>query len=1027
MGDNTVNPTATSDTSTRPNSPQRYRADLDVLTRVVPAELRVLPQFVCWRYAERKGKVTKVPVNPKTGNEASCADSMHWASFDAALDAFTASPSLAGIGFVFTEEDPFTGVDLDDCLDPKTGLLAPWALTIKRSLNSYNEISPSGTGLKIFVRAKKPGDLCRKRCESGEIEIYDHARYFTLTGMPYNGLVLRIGDRQKELNALYHRYFAVCKGPVVGGSTGVATRAQDTLLTDAAIIEKASANRKSGAKFSALWSGNWEGTFGSQSEADASVIFTLAFYTKDAAQIDRLFRTSGLMRAKWDEPHGQQTYGEMTIARALEKVTAQYQPRKTAPHEKTNRASSAPPPSDLPPIQGNERQLREVRADALAALYAGNRPPVLFRRADGIARIAQEKLLDGAAVAIQQLDVDALRGVLSNSANWFTLKHRSNRAYLVDDLPPVAVARDILAQPDIALPPLNGVITCPTFSADGGLIVEAGYHDTSGLWHCRTIHDLDPVPDAPDAPVVVAARDALLDAFGDFPFVDAASRANALALLLLPFVRPLIAGPTPLHAVDAPSPATGKDLLVKTALLPALGYEIGATTAAKDPDEWRKKITAILLRDSAAILLGNIAHRLDSEHLAAVLTDTQWRDRHLGYTRELVLPNRAIWTATGNNLSFSREITRRVVWIRLDARTETPETRSGFRYSNLIAHVRAHRTRFVHAALTLVRAWIVAGRPAGTQVMGSFEQYAAVVGGILDVAGVPGFLANAVELRRHADHETAEWRAFVQAWWARWRDACVGVRDLSDLLWDEKTKRNDLLTTIITSDNERGSVTQLGRRLSSKRECVIAGYRITVADERDHKDRLVYRLVPTSTVDDGSRHEVGGEVGTANSSDPNVLEQNADFRRLSSQSPRTCIRDAGADVTHADMNDEVAITYAQGSEEKSAKVGKSTHPIVNTDLTIADFDADLPPTSRLDGSKSAIGRPAEPRWFVDAGRLASPQLCELAARREGWTPDAWHARLLQMADACAVGNPQRAAECRQAAALMTREEADHAV
>lgn len=131
--------------------------------------------------------------------------------------------------------------------------------------------------------------------------------------------------------------------------------------------------------------------------------------------------------------------------------------------------------------------------------------------------------------------------------------------------------------------------------------------------------------------------------------------------------------------------------MVKAATMPALGFELGVTTAAKDPDEWRKKITSILLGGSPVVLWGNVAHRLESEHLAAVLTDVAWRDRQLGQSRELALPNRALWVATGNNLTFSKELARRVVWIRLDANVEHPETRTGFRHADLLAFARAAR------------------------------------------------------------------------------------------------------------------------------------------------------------------------------------------------------------------------------------------------------------------------------------------------------------------------------------------------
>ncbi len=722
-----------------PDDPRTF--DAQRLVAAVPACLRQRAQWVAWTYVLRDGQKTKCPVSSTRGGKASSINPATWGTFEQALAACQNCTDLVGVGFVFTPDDPYAGIDLDDCID-SGGQIKPWALAFLTQLDSYSELSPSGTGVKVFVQARKAGSRARRPYADGQVEMYDRGRFFTVTGARLPEYAADAMPRQAAFDAVYAAVIGAepqstpapapaPQAPAAGGPVAAPSPppSTPTVINDDEILRLAGKSRKSGAKFQALWAGRWNDHFNSRSEADSSVAFTLAFYTKDPTQIDRLFRRSGLMRDKWDEQHGEQTYGQMTIAKALATVTGQYQPRKSkngaAP---ASRSPPTPPASSgRPQIQGNERQLRDIRSDALAALYAANQPPRLFQRAGGIARIAFVQQEQATILPrVQQFDPDALRGELTNVADWFTLKHGKQGDYVTSDLPPLSIARDILSQPSLDLPPLYGVVTCPTFAADGSLVVADGYHATNGLWHHRTLTDLSPVPEAPDAAAIAAARNTLLDILADFPFIDDASRANAVALILLPFVRPLIAGPTPLHAVDAPSPATGKDLLVKSALLPALGQEVGATTAAKDPDEWRKKITSALLADSPAILWGNVVQRLDSEHWAAVLTDTIWRDRQLGHTRELLLPNRAVWTTTGNNLAFSRELARRVVWIRLDARMETPESRSGFRHPNLVAYVRGQRTELVHAALTLVRAWLAAGQPAGTQVMGSFEQCVAV-------------------------------------------------------------------------------------------------------------------------------------------------------------------------------------------------------------------------------------------------------------------------------------------------------------
>ncbi|HNO80379.1 MAG TPA: hypothetical protein PKN33_20220 [Phycisphaerae bacterium] len=978
----------------------------------VPEALRERPQWVCWGFVKRGDKLTKCPLNPMKGSKASSTDPSTWGTFDTAIAGSRKYGN--GVGFVFTAEDPIAGVDLDDCIDPQTGDIKAWARVILNALGSYSETSPSGTGVKVFLQATKNGGRCKTGYKDGAIEMYDSGRFFTVTGARWGEYSTDVEERQEQFDALYAKVFA--KPEKMPPASSETTSPATPTLTDDEIIRLACSSRKSGTKFSALWDGRWEEYFNSASEADSSVIFTLAYYTKDSSQLDRLFRCSGLMRPKWDERHGEQSYGELTIGNALQHVTKQYRPRNASASSK-RLTPQTPANTGRPQIQFNERQLRDVRDDAVEAIIAANDPPKLFRRGSGIARIGRTRDTGVETPFIQQLEVDGLRGELTNVADWFQLKHLKHSDVLQPDLPPTSVAKDILALPKIDLPPLVAIVTCPTFAADGHLIIEPGYDESSGLWHHETLTDFPPVPSTPSQADIDCARDLLLDLLADFPFVDEASCAHAFALILLPFVRAMIEGPTPCHGVDAPTPGTGKDLLVKVATMPALGYEVGATTAARDPDEWRKKITSALLSGTSVVVWGNIARRLDSEHLAAVLTDTVWRDRQLGKTHELTLPNRTIWAATGNNLAFSKEIARRVIWIRLDAKVEAPESRTGFRHANLIQYARDHRTQLVHAALTLVQAWISAGRPECTQTMGSYESYTKVMGGMLAVAGISGFLSNADGLRQRGDTETSEWRAFVLAWWEQRGDAWVGVNDLMGMLWNDAGERTDLLLNVVTSGKERGAPTQLGRRLSSKRDTIIAGFCITASHEKDRCGRLVYRLlqnsVQTSASETESLQEVCTQVCTSNSHQNNDLEGSADLRILNSDlnayaRARTRTR---------------AHTHKVGNGKKSAKVCTSAQHSTPQQVTRAYLPADFVQTS-LDHLPMSADLDSKPsiRWFTGNDAAVSQNVRELARERDGWTPASWRNRLLQLADSCAGNNPERADELRQAAALMCSDE-----
>jgi putative DNA primase/helicase len=149
---------------------------LSVLPEGIPDELKKRPQWLCWKYARQGEKWTKLPFNPRTGRKASTTDLMTWSRFETVFDAYTGG-GYDGVGFVLSSGDGYTGVDLDGCRDPESGMIAAWAAEIVRKLDSYTERSPSGKGLHIVVRGKVPKALKRPR-----IEMYSMERYLTVTG-----------------------------------------------------------------------------------------------------------------------------------------------------------------------------------------------------------------------------------------------------------------------------------------------------------------------------------------------------------------------------------------------------------------------------------------------------------------------------------------------------------------------------------------------------------------------------------------------------------------------------------------------------------------------------------------------------------------------------------------------------------------------------------------------------------------------------------------------------------------------------
>jgi hypothetical protein len=263
-----------------------------------------LKQWVCWRTEERSGKSTKVPYSPATGARARSDDRATWDTFAEAREA-AEKPGYDGIGFVFTAGDPFCGVDLDECVDPETGEVEPWALDLIKELDSYSELSPSGRGLHVLVRAKLPEGGNRK----GRIEMYDRGRFFTVTGNRLPGAPNRIEDRQERVEALHARLFPCFQREQIPPATsGAAANG----LADEEVVRRAM-SAANGEKFARLWMGDRSG-YASDSEADLALCSMLAFWTgSDEERIASLFARSGLAREKWSR----EDYRRRTVRKAL--------------------------------------------------------------------------------------------------------------------------------------------------------------------------------------------------------------------------------------------------------------------------------------------------------------------------------------------------------------------------------------------------------------------------------------------------------------------------------------------------------------------------------------------------------------------------------------------------------------------------------------------------------------------------------------------------------------------------------------
>jgi len=795
------------------------------------ADLHDRPLWGLWRLESGpEGNPTKRPYNPHTGQLAAVDDPHTWGTY-AQAEAALERGAYNGLALLVTA--PLVFVDLDNALGPR-GEPKPWAAPIlARFAGTYTEHSVSGRGAHVLGLGRKPGPRCKKRLGDGEVELYDGGRFCALTGDLYNGCGPALADISTQLAALYRELWPEPERAAAPEPTPThAALADDHLL---ALARKA----QNGAKFRALYDdGDVSAYGGDDSAADMGLVCMLGFWARrDTAQMDRLFRASALMRPKWDERRGDRTYGQRTLDAAITSCVEVYTPRGD---------------TERPQLDAGENRLEIISAQAWAAIAAMNQPPYLFQHAGGAVRLE----LETGEPLLVELNADRLRYEAARAADWMLARHVGENIIKAAAKPPMGVVHDMLAYPAQALPlpGLDRIVRAPVFAPDGTLQASPGYHAAGRVYLALTPGlEVQPVPEAPTPEELAAAVAMIDDLLADFPLVGDADRAHAYALLLLPFVRDLIAGPTPLHLIEAPQAGTGKGLLATALLAPSMGASFGTLSAAGDEEEWRKRITTVLQRGASAVLIDNVQTTLASGELSRALTTLWWDDRRLGANEMFSLRVRCAWVATGNNPMLSTEIARRTIRIRLDAKIDQPWRRApaSFRHPALLSYVQERRGEIIGAALTIAQAWLAAGRPdAVTPPLGSYEDWARVLGGILAHAGIRGFLSNLDELYERADSEGAAWRRFVGLWWDRYAGDAVGVGDLFTLA------RDDAELDFGAAVTERGQRTVFGKMLAAKEDVVLGGYRIVKAPA--YKRLARYRLAQAYTED---VHGVLGVLG----------------------------------------------------------------------------------------------------------------------------------------------------------------------
>jgi hypothetical protein len=427
------------------------------------------------------------------------------------------------------------------------------------------------------------------------------------------------------------------------------------------------------------------------------------------------------------------------------------------------------------------------------------------------------------------LDDSRWRGIVNRVASFEKWKETKHGIKVEEVLPPLAMIRDsLLFAPD--LPAIDRVSAIPVFDRAGQLLTN-GYHADSRI----LVHtDLDTDPMSPEQ-----ARALLEEMLCDFPFSSEADKANTFAYLFAPFVREMC-GSIPLFLLDAAQRGTGKTLLNDLIHTIWTGENAPLSDLPLNAEEQRKQLTTHLMHGPASVVFDDIS-LLQGNAIQRAVTGHTWSDRLLGKNEEISVPIRAIFSATGNNVTLGGDMVRRVVLIRLESSEENPSQRSGFKRSEseLRLWVQDHRADLVRACIALVHHGLVHGTP-GTLKMGGFDRFARVMSTVLHGIGAPGFYDNMQQTFEREDSRQSGWKAIVWQWWEVHRADLVRPRDIAHII--ETDTECDIF---LEGDSDKARDTAAGMLLRRKVGTVFSyeAVRLRIDQKKDNRGKNRYCLV----------------------------------------------------------------------------------------------------------------------------------------------------------------------------------------
>jgi hypothetical protein len=823
-------------------------------------ELAQVAQWVCYRLRRRDGqdKPTKVPYQVD-GRPASSTDPETWTSFEAVRQRMAGPRPPDGIGWVVREENGLVLVDLDGCRNPETGEIAAWALKIVRAFNSYTEISPSGTGLHIYVRGTIPDDGRKV----GNAEAYKAARFFTVTGQHYPESPDEIVENQEAIDWFWRTYITKGKpehkpnGSAVNGHAGNGHDTSGLDLSTAVdpehLKELTSELCRENQQFADALAYKRRDLLKPDGSPDYSAHdMALATYASwagwPASYVQELVRQA---RAGSDEPAKgrRQDYLERTVKRAMADVARAKAERQRAREEHQGQATAR---RLRIRVQGGQLHDQVEQAstvlvelthrDPLAGIYVQN------------ARLARTVLTKSSSSTLQlqrpddALAIDAVslayaRGVLTREADWEKFDARKGK-WVPIDAHSDTVETLLASRPWPGVPVLRGVVAAPTIRPDGTLLDRPGYDQATGVLFNPAGAVFPAIPERPTKADAARALARLRKVLSGFPFTGEPDEAAALSGIMTAVYRKAMRT-APLHCVTAPKMGSGKTLLAVLSGLIATGVEPYIISHVEDEAAIRKLIVSTLADGAQVVVIDNIEYPLKSSSLCSVLTSPVYRDRTLGVTGMTSVETSSTLFATGNNLVIRGDLSSRVLMCEIDPRCEHPEEREFG--GDLLSEVRANRAELVAAVLTIVLAYIAAGEPKqDIPPFGRFEDWSRFVRSPLVWLGMsdPCVTRQRVET---GDEDRTGLGALLEAWHALLGERKATVRQALGSRYQEANSEaraalgRAALEVTEGDDGKTFNYRKLGWYISGRAKRVERGLRFEQVGEQ-HGDK-VWRVI----------------------------------------------------------------------------------------------------------------------------------------------------------------------------------------